>query len=79
MKLIVKNTGILEMDQNVLHPFVRIHIVDMNTNKYLAKDKPSVPGVSNIENCSFFRYIPGKVLLKKGDLGGSNAIVQEVY
>ena len=43
------------MDQNVLHPFVRIHIVDMNTNKYLAKDKPSVPGVSNIENCSFFK------------------------
>jgi hypothetical protein len=55
LKLIVKNTGILEMDQNVLHPFVRIHIVDMNTNKYLAKDKPSVPGVSNIENCSFFK------------------------
>lgn len=27
----------------------------MNTNKYLAKDKPSVPGVSNIENCSFFK------------------------
>ena len=43
------------MDQNVLHPFVRIHIVDMNTNKYLAKDKPKVPGVSNIENCSLFK------------------------
>ena len=38
-----------------MHPFVRIHIVDMNTNKYLAKDKPGVPGVANIENCSFFK------------------------
>jgi hypothetical protein len=27
----------------------------MNTNKYLAKDKPGVPGVANIENCSFFK------------------------
>ena len=37
MKLSVKGTGILEMDQYVLHPFVRVHIIDLNTNKYLAK------------------------------------------
>ena len=37
MKLSIKGTGILEMDQYVLHPFVRVHIIDMNTNKYLKK------------------------------------------
>lgn len=55
LKLIVKNTGIMEMDENVQHPFVRIHIVDMNTCKYLAKEKSNVPGVSNIENCSLYK------------------------
>ena len=43
------------MDQNVLHPFVRIHIIDMNTCKYLAKENSKDPGVSNIENCSFYK------------------------
>jgi len=44
------------MDQHVLHPFVRIHIVDLNTKKYLAKsDKDLAPGVANIESANFFR------------------------
>jgi jouberin len=43
------------MDQNVLHPFVRIHIVDLKSHKYLAKSKPNQPGVANKESCSFFK------------------------
>jgi hypothetical protein len=39
----------------VLHPFVRIHIVDMETKKYLAKEKPHLPGVANIEHVSHFK------------------------
>lgn len=56
LKLTVHGTGILEMDQHVLHPFVRIHIVDMHTNKYLAKSETSdVPGVTNKESVNFFQ------------------------
>ena len=54
IKLSVRNTGILEMDEHVMHPFVRIHIVDLKTNKYLAKSNPKVPGIANIETCSFY-------------------------
>jgi hypothetical protein len=54
IKLSIRNTGILEMDEHVMHPFVRIHIVDLITNKYLAKSNEKVPGVANLENCSFF-------------------------
>jgi len=37
LKMNVKSTGILEMDENVIHPFVRIHIVDLKKQKWLAK------------------------------------------
>ena len=39
LKLSVKQTGILKINDVVLHPFVRIHILDMETKKYLAKKK----------------------------------------
>mmetsp|Transcript_11084 Transcript_11084/g.18565 ORF Transcript_11084/g.18565 Transcript_11084/m.18565 type:complete len:571 (-) Transcript_11084:750-2462(-) len=55
LKLRVKGTGILEMDPNVIHPFVRIHICDMNTHKYLAKSDKNQAGVTNLETCSYFR------------------------
>ena len=55
LKLNVLGTGILNMDQHVLHPFVRIHIVDLNTNKYLAKSDIHDPGVTNLESVSFFK------------------------
>jgi len=55
LKLIIKGTGILEMDENILHPFVRVHIVDLTTKKYLAKGKREDPGVANRESCSFFQ------------------------
>lgn len=41
MKIKIMETGSLLLDSNMIHPFVRIHIVDMNTYKYLAKSKPS--------------------------------------
>lgn len=41
LKLTVKETGSLEMNKNILHPFVKIHVVDMNTGKYLAKSDRS--------------------------------------
>ena len=46
----VKETGSLVLDPNVLHPFVRIHIIDMNTGKYLAKSDRTMPGVTNKES-----------------------------
>lgn len=55
LKLSVNQTGILEMDQHVLHPFVRIHVVDMNTNKYLAKSDITQPGVTNLESVNFYK------------------------
>lgn len=55
LRLEVNGTGILEMDQNVLHPFVRVHIVDLNTNKYLQKSNKDMPGIANKESCNFFR------------------------
>ena len=53
MKIKIMETGSLLLDSNMVHPFVRIHVVDMNTYKYLAKSKPNQPGVSNKESCSF--------------------------
>ena len=55
LRLEVSGTGILEMDQNVLHPFVRVHIVDLNSNKYLALSNKDMPGIANKESCNFFR------------------------
>ena len=40
------------LDPNMIHPFVRVHIMDMNTCKYLAKKNPSAPGSYYNESCS---------------------------
>lgn len=45
----IDRSGPLVLDQYVLHPFVKIHIVDLNTLKYLAKTDPRKPGVYNNE------------------------------
>ena len=58
VRLSVCGTGILEMDPNVLHPFVRVHIIDMSTKKYLAKSDSTQKGVANIESANFFKYGP---------------------
>ena len=56
LKLKVNQTGILEMDENVVHPFVRIHIIDMQTNKWLGKTNILQPGVTNKESLSYFQF-----------------------
>ncbi len=33
----IKQTGTLLPDSNLLHPFIKIHIIDIATGKYLAK------------------------------------------
>jgi hypothetical protein len=52
LKIKVKETGSLLLDPNVTHPFVRIHIIDMMTCKYLAKADPNLPGTYNREAAS---------------------------
>mmetsp|Transcript_39561 Transcript_39561/g.38073 ORF Transcript_39561/g.38073 Transcript_39561/m.38073 type:complete len:121 (-) Transcript_39561:180-542(-) len=37
LKIKVAETGSLMLDPNMIHPFVRIHFVDLTTNKYLRK------------------------------------------
>ena len=56
LKLKVNQTGILEMDENVVHPFVRVHIVDLQNNKWLGKSTIMQPGVANKESLSYFKY-----------------------
>ena len=54
MKITVKETGYLQLDPAVIHPFVRVHIIDMKTGKYLAKSDPEQPGVTNKESITLF-------------------------
>ena len=42
----------MPLDQDLVHPFVRIHIVNMETGKYLAKTNSERPGVANKESIS---------------------------
>jgi len=41
LRLAIKGTGILEMDQYVLHPFVRVHVIDIRDRRYLQKSDPA--------------------------------------
>ena len=50
LKLKIKGTGSLQLDPNVLHPFVRMHIIDLHTWKPLAKQQKNQPGVTNRES-----------------------------
>ena len=34
---------------------MRVHVVDLKTNKYLAKSDNKMPGIANKESCNFFR------------------------
>lgn len=45
IKIKILGSGSLNLDENVLHPFVRMHIVNMKTAKYLAKSDEAAPGV----------------------------------
>ena len=58
-KLKVCGTGILAMDPHVLHPFVRIHIIDLDKKKYLQKKPGSSAscknGVAQFETFNAFK------------------------
>jgi len=54
IKISINRSGPLVLDQFVLHPFVKIHIIDLNTCKYLAKPDPLKPGVYNNESASYY-------------------------
>lgn len=54
INITIQRSGPLVLDQFVLHPFVKIHIIDLSTLKYLAKPDPSVPGIYNKETASYF-------------------------
>jgi hypothetical protein len=53
IKLKICETGSLVLDHFMIHPFVRVHIVDMDTYKYLAKSDQSKPGINNKESAGF--------------------------
>jgi hypothetical protein len=53
VKLKICETGSLVLDENMVHPFVRVHFIDMDTYKYLAKSDSLKPGVTNKESAAF--------------------------
>ena len=70
LKIGIKGTGILEMNEGsefVLHPFVRIHIIDRTTSKYLKKSDPNRPGVANKESCNFMQMKDAEGAGKEGE------------
>jgi hypothetical protein len=56
MQLSINCTGLLELDANMLHPFIRIHVMDITTGKYLAKRNPEAPAISSKEAATKIRY-----------------------
>lgn len=52
-KLKICETGSLVLDHFMIHPFVRVHIIDMRTYKYLAKSDALKQGVYNKESSGF--------------------------
>jgi hypothetical protein len=53
VKLRIHETGSLVLDHHMVHPFVRVHIVNLVTCKYLDKEVRGNPGVANIESADF--------------------------
>ena len=55
LKLTIKGSGVLQLDEYVLHPFVKVHIIDMTKNMYLAKQNPDWMGTSSRETANVFK------------------------
>jgi len=49
----ILETGSLVLDHHMNHPFVRVHIINLETCKYLAKEDRLKPGIANIESADF--------------------------
>jgi uncharacterized Fe-S cluster-containing MiaB family protein len=56
LKIKIKGTGSLQLDPNVLHPFVRVHIIDLETWKPLAKSDPKRQGVAHFESVQLLNH-----------------------
>ena len=41
------------LDHHMVHPFVRVHIINLETCKYLHKQNRQQPSIANIESASF--------------------------
>lgn len=50
----IKWTGPLIMNPYVLHPFVKIHVCDMNTMNYVAKENRYLKGTYRTEHACYF-------------------------
>ena len=50
LSISILKTGTLEIMPNILHPFVRISIVNLKTGKYLQKSNFDIPSISRTEN-----------------------------
>ncbi len=50
LKLKIHETGSLVLDHHMIHPFVRVHIINLDTCKYIAKEYSNKPSVANIES-----------------------------
>lgn len=53
LKLKILETGSLVLDHHMIHPFVRVHVINLDTCKYLAKEDRSKPSVANIESADY--------------------------
>lgn len=54
VELAVLESSRLELDPNVIHPFVKIHLVDKNTGCYLKKRSNVETAVYHNEACGYF-------------------------
>lgn len=66
LRLDIKETGSLLLDPHVLHPFVKVHMMDMTTSKYLAKKDATKPGAYNRESISLLNS-KGEITAKPTD------------
>ena len=53
LRVKICETGSLLLDHHLIHPFVRVHIVSLETYKYLPKSDKRKPGVANREAAGF--------------------------
>ncbi|XP_041358926.1 jouberin-like [Gigantopelta aegis] len=60
LSIIIHRTDKLKNDFNILHPLVRVHVVDMNTGYYLAKQHKDRPVTSyyEIQNEQLIHILP---------------------
>ena len=51
--MLVQETSNLELDMHIIHPFVRMHVVDLNNGVYKGKEK-NCPIFQKIETITFY-------------------------